>query len=113
MAAFEILKATLRTREYVQKGEGEGKSLLDAMRDGSTEGMQCFDDEIEKLIRAGVVDIQTGLSYSTNPGNMRLLLADLLEQPTDISSLITSSRAKPAPKAEPSIPADPELEIIR
>ena len=26
----------MRTREYVEKGETEGKSLLDAMRDGST-----------------------------------------------------------------------------
>jgi twitching motility protein PilT len=113
VAAFEVLKATLRTREYVQKGEGEGKTLLDAMRDGSTEGMQYFDDEIEKLIRAGVVEIQTGLSFATNPGNMRLLLADLLEQRTEASSRITSSRVQAAPKAEPSVPADPELEIIR
>ncbi|HXY79412.1 MAG TPA: hypothetical protein VEI08_02120, partial [Candidatus Bathyarchaeia archaeon] len=79
VAALEVLKSTLRTREYVQKGEGEGKTLLDAMRDGSTEGMQCFDEEIEKLIRSGVIDIQTGLSYATNAGNMRLQLADLLE----------------------------------
>src|SRR5215469_4982130 len=35
IAALEILKATLRTREYVEKGESEGKTLLDAMRDGS------------------------------------------------------------------------------
>src|ERR1700694_3244214 len=40
VAAFEILRATLRTREYVQKGESEGKSLVDAMRDGSNDGMQ-------------------------------------------------------------------------
>jgi len=78
-AVFEILKSTLRTREYVQKGESEGKSLLDAMRDGTGEGMQCFDIEIEKLIRAKVLDIDTGLSYSTNEGNLRLLLADMLE----------------------------------
>jgi twitching motility protein PilT len=78
-AVFEILKSTLRTREYVQKGESEGKSLLDAMRDGAGEGMQCFDIEIEKLIRAKVLDIDTGLSYSTNEGNLRLLLADMLE----------------------------------
>jgi len=109
VAAFEILKATLRTREYVQKGEGEGKTLLDAMRDGSTEGMQCFDDEIEKMIREGVIDIHTGLSYSTNPGNLRLLLADLLEQPTDLPSLLASSRNKPAAK-EPAFATDPELE---
>src|SRR6266404_1041281 len=43
VAAIEILKSTLRTREYVEKGEAEGKTLLDAMRDGSTEGMQHFD----------------------------------------------------------------------
>ncbi len=109
VAAFEVLKATLRTREYVQKGEGEGKTLLDAMRDGSTEGMQCFDDEIEKLIRAGTIDIQTGLSYATNSGNLRLLLADLLEQPTDLPSLLSSTRPKPAPK-EPAFATDPELE---
>jgi twitching motility protein PilT len=113
VAAFEVLKATLRTREYVQKGEGEGKTLLDAMRDGSTEGMQCFDDEIEKMIRAGTIDIQTGLSYATNSGNLRLLLADLLEQPTDLPSLLASSRNKPAAPKEPVITADPELEITR
>ena len=116
VAAFEILKATLRTREYIQKGEGEGKTLLDAMKDGSTEGMQYFDNEIEKFIRAGLVDIETGLSYATNAGNMRLQLADLLEEPTDLPSLVSATaHAKHAPAAdpEPAIPADPELEIIR
>ncbi|MGA7842872.1 MAG: PilT/PilU family type 4a pilus ATPase, partial [Candidatus Acidiferrales bacterium] len=83
VAVFEILKSTLRTREYVQKGETEGKSLLDAMRDGSGEGMQCFDIEIEKLIRSKVLDIDTGLAYATNEGNLRLLLADLSEEQRD------------------------------
>jgi twitching motility protein PilT len=86
VAVFEILKATLRTREYVQKGESEGKSLLDAMRDGTGDGMQCFDIEIEKLVRAKVLDLDTGLAFATNPGNLRLLLADLLEEQDDIPS---------------------------
>jgi twitching motility protein PilT len=76
VAAIEILKSTLRTREYVIKGEDEGKTLLDAMRDGSTEGMQHFDGEIEKLIREGTIDYETGMGYATNPGNLRLELAD-------------------------------------
>ena len=80
IAAVEILKSTMRTREYVEKGESEGKSLLDAMRDGSTEDMQHFDGEIEKLIRAGIVEFDTGLSYSTNTGNLRLEMADFLEE---------------------------------
>jgi twitching motility protein PilT len=70
----------MRTREYVEKGEHEGKSLLDAMRDGDLDGMQCFDDVIEKLIRDGVVDMETGLAYSTNAGNLTLSLTDLIEQ---------------------------------
>jgi twitching motility protein PilT len=83
VAVFEILKSTLRTREYVQKGETEGKSLLDAMRDAAGEGMQCFDIEIEKLIRSKVLDMDTGMAYATNEGNLRLLLADLAEGQQD------------------------------
>jgi twitching motility protein PilT len=79
VAAFEVLKSTMRTRDYVEKGETEGKSLLDAMRDGETEGMQYFDGEIEKLIRSKVIDMETGISYSTNAGNLRLQIADLNE----------------------------------
>jgi twitching motility protein PilT len=79
VAAFEVLKSTMRTRDYVEKGETEGKSLLDAMRDGETEGMQYFDGEIEKLIRAKVIDLETGISYSTNAGNLRLQITDLSE----------------------------------
>jgi twitching motility protein PilT len=82
VAAIEILKSTMRTRDYVEKGEMEGKSLLDAMRDGSTEGMQCFDGELERLIRAGTLELATGLSYATNAGNLRLELADLAEATT-------------------------------
>ncbi|HXM20227.1 MAG TPA: PilT/PilU family type 4a pilus ATPase [Terriglobales bacterium] len=78
VAAVEILKSTLRTREYVEKGEGEGKTLLDAMRVGTTEGMQHFDGEIERLIREGVIDYEVGMAYATNPGNLRLELADFV-----------------------------------
>jgi len=83
VAAFEILKSTLRTREYVEKGEGDGKTLLDAMRVGGQDGMQTFDGEIEKLIREDVLDIDTGLAYATNPGNLQLELADLTQERSD------------------------------
>jgi twitching motility protein PilT len=83
VAAIEILKSTLRTREYVEKGEGDGKTLLDAMRVGSQDGMQHFDGEIERLIREGVLDLDTGLAYATNAGNLQLELADLAQEPAD------------------------------
>jgi twitching motility protein PilT len=93
IAAVEILKSTMRTREYVEKGENEGKSLLDAMRDGSTEGMQHFDGEIEKLVREGIIDFETGISYSSNAGNFRLEMADFLDERRNKPSANTSSQA--------------------
>ncbi len=77
-AAIEILRSNARTRDYIEKGGGseEGKSLVDAMRDGGNEGMQTFDQVLEQLIRSRVVSLETGLMYATNPGNLRLELAD-------------------------------------
>jgi len=99
IAAIEILKSTMRTREYVEKGASEGKSLLDAMRDGDTEGMQHFDGELDKLIRAGVVDFDTALGFATNAGNLRLEMADFLENQAN-------RKAKPPTRAT-------EMEIER
>jgi twitching motility protein PilT len=101
IAAIEILKATMRTREYVEKGEGEGKTLLDAMRDGDTEGMQHFDGVIEKFIREGLIDFETGMAFSTNPGNMRLELADFTENP----------RAAKPPESRPREDRLTEIEV--
>ncbi|MGH9352136.1 MAG: hypothetical protein ACRD2G_08260, partial [Terriglobia bacterium] len=64
----------------IENGESEGKTLVDAMRDGSLEGMQHFDQQIDGLIRSGKVSLETGLSYATNAGNLRLQLHDLPAQ---------------------------------
>jgi twitching motility protein PilT len=74
---LEILKATMRTRDYIGRGDSEGKSLLDAMRDGALDGMQCFDDQLETLVRADVITMATALLYATNPGNLQVQMADV------------------------------------
>ena len=60
VAVLEVLKSTMRTRDYVERGDAEGKSLVDAMRDGVLEGMQHFDGELERLVREGVISFATG-----------------------------------------------------
>lgn len=85
LAVLEVLKSTMRTRDYVEKGDSEGKSLLDAMRDGELDGMQHFDGELEKLVREGTITLATAYLYSTNAGNLRIQLADV----PDEDSLIT------------------------
>ncbi len=74
LALCEILRSNSRTKEYIQEGEREGKSLLDAMNAGVLEGMQSFDYELERLITAGVIDREVGLSYATNRTNLQLRL---------------------------------------
>ncbi len=76
VAVLEILKSTMRTRDYVVKGETEGRSLTDAMHDGSVDGMQTFDDEMEKLWNQGVISKEIALAYATNPTNLALRLTD-------------------------------------
>ena len=91
VAVVEVLKATSRTREYIERGETEGKSLVDAMEQGETEGMQTFDGQIEKLIRGGVVSKEDGLAYASNYGNLLLRLGEFGE----------AVKPKPKPQAKP------------
>ena len=77
VAAIEILKSTMRTREYIEKGETEGKSLIDAMEQGDQDGMQTFDGVIEQMVRNGVLTKPGALPYATNANNLLLRLADL------------------------------------
>lgn len=97
IAAIEILKSTSRTKEYIEKGESDGKSLLDAMEQGELEGMQTFDGVIEKLIRSGVVTIDDAMPYASNQNNLLLRLADF------------AGGGSQAPKPEPPQSEDDSL----
>lgn len=77
IAAVEILKSNPRTREYIEKGEDQGKSLLDAMRDGEIDGMQDFDSVIRRMIEKEQITLEDGLSFATNQNNLLLQLKGL------------------------------------
>ena len=74
VAAIEILRSSPRTREYIEAGEADGKSLLDAMKDGKLDGMQDFDSVIRDFIERGVVSLEDGLAFATNQNNLLLEL---------------------------------------
>jgi twitching motility protein PilT len=80
IAVLEILKSTFRTREYIERGEGD---LVSAMRDGELDGMQHFDGELEKLLRSNVITVQNALLYATNAGNLRVQISDLTAEAAD------------------------------
>jgi len=66
VAVVEILKSNSRTRDCVEQGERPGRTLLDAIKASESEGMQHFDAEIAKLVRSGLVDLETGLCFASN-----------------------------------------------
>jgi twitching motility protein PilT len=115
MAVCEILRSTSRTKEYVQEGEREGKSLIDAMADGALEGMQTFDGELEKLINAGLVDKEVALSYATNRTNLQLRLetqgGDAVPEPPPSGKFPAQRPGTPAPRAA-SRPAPSEMDDL-
>ena len=56
-----------------------GNTYSRIMKVGTDDGMQHFDGEIEKLIRAGTISVETGLSYATNVTNLKIEISDVLE----------------------------------
>ena len=58
----------------MQSGESEGKTLLEAMRDGRHDGMQDFDTVIKEMIERKLVTLEDGLAFATNPHNLQLAL---------------------------------------
>jgi twitching motility protein PilT len=106
VAAVEILKSTPRTREYIERGEGEGRSLVQAMEDGSLEGMQNFDTVLERLMQDKVITKEDGLAYSTNPHNLALRLSGFG------GGSVTEEMQKPMHAAAPPAAGAPAASLI-
>ena len=104
IAAIEILKSTPRTREYLQSGESEGKTLLDAMRDGKFDGMQDFDGVIKDFIDRKLVTLEDGLTFATNPNNLALALKGVSITDTFGLDGDAGNFSRPAAAAVPPVP---------
>lgn len=74
IAVVEILKANARTHDCLEHGDQPRQNLLQVMRESAEEGMQHFDGEIEKLVRAGILDLETALQHATHPQELREVL---------------------------------------
>ncbi|MFZ1699849.1 MAG: PilT/PilU family type 4a pilus ATPase [Pyrinomonadaceae bacterium] len=106
VAAVEILKSNPRTREYIEKGETEGKTLLDAIRDGEIDGMQDFDSVIRDLIEGKMISMEDGLSFATNQNNLLLQLKGLASTEDYINP--NRQKSMPNPMAPPPPVENPD-----
>jgi len=74
IAVVELLRANPRTQSCIDVHDSSAENLVQAMRDGSSEGMQYFDGELEKLVHAGVVAFDTAMMHATDPEQLRRTL---------------------------------------
>ncbi|MBA2378584.1 MAG: PilT/PilU family type 4a pilus ATPase [Blastocatellia bacterium] len=114
VAAVEIMRSNPRTREYIENGESDGKTLLDAIRDGEMDGMQDFDSVIRKMIEDKVITLEDGLSYATNQNNLLLQLKGLSSTEDYLNR---DSNARPAvepiaPRTPPPAPVSSDLDLM-
>ena len=75
VAILEVFKNTNRTRQYLECEDSSGENLLEAVKNGAIEGMQHFDAELERLVRADAVDVQTALSYASDAQQLQSALS--------------------------------------
>jgi len=75
VAILEVFKNTNRTRQYLECEDSSGENLLEAVKNGAMEGMQHFDAELERLVRADAVDVQTALSYASDAQQLQSALS--------------------------------------
>ena len=71
IAVAEILKACPRTQSCIEVNDSSGANLLQAMRNGGSDGMQDFDTELEKCVRTGVVDFDMAIMHASDPQELQ------------------------------------------
>jgi len=61
VAAFEVLKNTLRVKDLILQGESADKTFYNVLEQGATYGMQTFDQHFLALYGQGLVTEETAL----------------------------------------------------
>jgi twitching motility protein PilT len=68
IAALEIMGNSLRTKEAIEHGEGEGKTFYEIIEAAAAFGWKTFDMAVLELFEQGVITEETAILYCTNKG---------------------------------------------
>ncbi len=70
VAAFEAMGTSLRVKDVIVHGEGEGKTFIDIIQQGKAFGMVTFDNCIVDLYEKGLISEETAKAYASNRSNV-------------------------------------------
>src|SRR5215813_1310144 len=68
IAALEIMGSSLRTKEAIEHGEGEGKTFYEIIEAAAAFGWKTFDMAVLELFEQGMITEETAILYCTNKG---------------------------------------------
>jgi len=74
VAAFEVLKNTLRVKELILQGESPDKTFYNVLENGATVGMQTFDQHFLSLFEAGAITEETALLSASDRSRLGQML---------------------------------------
>ena len=70
VAAFEIMRQSLRVKDTILHGESDGKTFQEIMQAGRPFGMVTFDDYIVQLYERGLISEESAKAYASNRSNV-------------------------------------------
>ena len=68
VATFEILGTSLRVKDSILNGEGEGRTFYEIMQAGRAFGMTTFDEHIIDLYEQSLITQETAMAYGSHKG---------------------------------------------
>ncbi len=77
VAAFEILRSTLRIRELILNGESDEKTFYNVLAESGAHGMQTFDQHFFQLYEQGIVTEETALLSATDRALLKRMIDEL------------------------------------
>ncbi|KJR41559.1 twitching motility protein PilT [Candidatus Magnetoovum chiemensis] len=91
VAAIEIMRTNIRVKDSIINGESEGKTFYEIIDAGETYAMQTFDKSIINLYKAGLINEETALAYSSRKAivgrGIDMIKSSKGEKTTDIEDL--------------------------
>jgi twitching motility protein PilT len=110
VAAFEVMRNTLRIRELILAGEGPEKTFYNVLAEGKAHGMNTFDQYFAALYEQGQITEETAVLAASDRSRLTQMLDRIkMQRGQSLSDLKLEgfeedANAKPKPAAAPAAP---------
>lgn len=99
VAAFEVMKNTLRVKDLILQGEGGDKTFYGVLEQGAAFGMQTFDQHFLALYEAGQVSEETALLSASDRSRLGQMIDTLKARRGDQSTSLVLEGLEDEPAA--------------